>query len=67
METVKTVRSLSWSICSFFVNLEAPSGYGMGPPSMAGTPGPGPFAAPAGGYGSSAFGNGQEPGIPKAC
>ena len=49
---------------AFSSPLEPPSGYGMGPPSMAGTPGPGPFAAPAGGYGSSAFGNGQYGGPP---
>jgi hypothetical protein len=36
--------------------LDAPSGYGMGPPSMAATPGPGPFAPAAGGYGSASFG-----------
>ena len=44
--------------------LDPPSGYGMGPPSMAGTPGPGPFAAAAGGYGSGAFGSGQYGGPP---
>ena len=44
--------------------LEAPSGYGMGPPSMAGTPGPGPFAAAAGGYGSGGFGGHQYGGPP---
>ena len=43
--------------------LEPPSGYGMGPPSMAGTPGPGPFAAPSGTFGSGAFG-GQQYGAP---
>ena len=45
--------------------LEPPSGYGMGPPSMAGTPGPGPFAAAAGGFGSGAFG-GQHYGGPQS-
>lgn len=34
----------------------APAGMLPGPPSMAGTPGPGPFAAPAGAFGSGAFG-----------
>ncbi|KFY53247.1 hypothetical protein V496_07775 [Pseudogymnoascus sp. VKM F-4515 (FW-2607)] len=34
--------------------MEAPSGYNMGPQSMAGTPGPGPFASSAGGFPSSA-------------
>ncbi|KAI9816436.1 MAG: hypothetical protein M1826_001826 [Phylliscum demangeonii] len=34
--------------------LEAPTGYGMVPPGVGGTPGPGPFAAPAGGFGSGA-------------
>ncbi|MCJ1316073.1 hypothetical protein MMC15_001393 [Xylographa vitiligo] len=48
---------------SFSSPLDAPSGYSMGPPSMAGTPGPGPFAAAAGGYGSGAFG-GQHYGGP---
>ncbi|KAF2096197.1 hypothetical protein NA57DRAFT_67740 [Rhizodiscina lignyota] len=33
-----------------------PAGMMGGPPSMAGTPGPGPFAAPAGAFGSGAFG-----------
>lgn len=32
--------------------MEAPTGYGMGPGSMAGTPGPGLFASAAGGFGS---------------
>ncbi|KAL8824768.1 MAG: hypothetical protein Q9191_004832 [Dirinaria sp. TL-2023a] len=37
--------------------LDPPSSYGMGPPSMAGTPGPGPFAAAAaGGFGASGYG-----------
>ena len=44
--------------------LEPPSGYGMGPPSMAGTPGPGPFASAAGGFGSAAFGGQQYGGPP---
>ncbi|KFY82855.1 hypothetical protein V500_10288, partial [Pseudogymnoascus sp. VKM F-4518 (FW-2643)] len=34
--------------------MEAPSGYNMNPQSMAGTPGPGPFASSAGGFPSSA-------------
>lgn len=44
--------------------LEAPSGYGMGPPSMAGTPGPGPFAAASGAFGSAGFGGQQYGGPP---
>ncbi|KAI4157120.1 MAG: hypothetical protein L6R39_000783 [Caloplaca ligustica] len=45
--------------------LEPPSGYGMGPPSMAGTPGPGPFAAAAaGGFGAGGFGGQQYGGPP---
>lgn len=44
--------------------LEPPSGYGMGPPSMAGTPGPGPFASAAGGFGSGGFGGQQYGGPP---
>ncbi|KAL8722820.1 MAG: hypothetical protein Q9225_000769 [Loekoesia sp. 1 TL-2023] len=44
--------------------LEPPSGYGMGPPSMAGTPGPGPFAAAAGGFGGGGFGGQQYGGPP---
>lgn len=36
----------------------------MGPPSMAGTPGPGPFAGPSGGFGSSGFGGQQYGGPP---
>lgn len=43
--------------------MEAPSGYNMGPGSMAGTPGPGPFASAAGGFGSGA-GYGQHFGGP---
>lgn len=31
--------------------MEPPSGFGMGPNSMASTPGPGPFASTAGGFG----------------
>lgn len=42
---------------------EPPSGYGIGPPSMAGTPGPGPFAGPAGGFGTGGF-SGQQYGGP---
>lgn len=49
---------------AFSSPMEPPSGYGMGPPSMAGTPGPGPFAAAAGGYGSGAFGSQQYGGPP---
>ncbi|KAL8711765.1 MAG: hypothetical protein Q9220_003936 [cf. Caloplaca sp. 1 TL-2023] len=44
--------------------LEPPSGYGMGAPSMAGTPGPGPFAAAAGGFGAGGFGGQQYAGPP---
>jgi len=38
--------------------LDPPSSYGMGvgPSSMAGTPGPGPFAAAAGGFGAGGYG-----------
>lgn len=36
--------------------MDPPSSFGMGPPSMAGTPGPGPFAAATGGFGSGGFG-----------
>jgi hypothetical protein len=43
--------------------MEAPSGYGMGPSSMAGTPGPGPFASTAGGFGAGG-GYGQHFGGP---
>ncbi len=39
--------------------MDPPSGFGMGPPSMAGTPGPGPFAAAAGNFHSNAFGGPQ--------
>ena len=44
--------------------LEPPSGYGMGPPSMAGTPGPGPFAGASGGFSSGGFGGQQYGGPP---
>lgn len=44
--------------------LDPPSGYSMGPPSMAGTPGPGPFAATAGGFGTGGFGGQQYGGPP---
>ena len=40
---------------SFTSPMDPPAGYGLGPPSMAGTPGPG-FAPSAGGYASTAFG-----------
>jgi hypothetical protein len=43
--------------------MDTPSAYGMGPGSMAGTPGPGPFASAAGGFGS-AGGYGQHFGGP---
>lgn len=43
--------------------MEAPSGYGMAHGSMAGTPGPGPFASTAGGFGSGG-GYGQHFGGP---
>jgi hypothetical protein len=36
--------------------MDPPSQYGMGPGSMAGTPGPGPFASAAGGFGSGGYG-----------
>ncbi|KAI9807176.1 MAG: hypothetical protein M1825_005894 [Sarcosagium campestre] len=35
--------------------IDASSGYSMGPPSVAGTPGPGSFASPSGGFGSGGF------------
>ena len=44
--------------------LEPPSGYGMGPPSMAGTPGPGSFAGASGVFGSGGFGGQQYGGPP---
>ncbi|KAK8153898.1 ribonuclease H-like domain-containing protein [Phyllosticta citrichinensis] len=43
--------------------MDTPSSYGMGPPSMAGTPGGGPFGA-AGGFGSGAGFPGQQFGGP---
>ena len=43
---------------------EPSSGYGMVPSSMAGTPGPGPFAAPSGGFASGGFGGQQFGGPP---
>ena len=43
--------------------MDAPSGFGMGPGSMASTPGPGPFATNAGPFGSNA-GYGQQFGAP---
>ena len=44
--------------------MDPPSNYGMGPGSMAGTPGPGPFASAAGGFGSSGGYGGQHFGGP---
>ncbi|KAI4257740.1 MAG: hypothetical protein LQ352_001515 [Teloschistes flavicans] len=44
--------------------LDPPSGYGMGPPSIAGTPGPGPFATAAGAFGAGGFGGQQYGGPP---
>ncbi|KAI9822651.1 MAG: hypothetical protein M1827_000370 [Pycnora praestabilis] len=44
--------------------IDAPSGYGMGTPSVVGTPGPGPFAAAASGFGSGAGFPGQHFGGP---
>ena len=44
---------------SFSSPMEPPSAYGMGPPSMTGTPGPGPFASAASAYGSGSYGNQQ--------
>lgn len=44
--------------------VDAASGYGMGPPSVAGTPGPGPFASTAGGFGSGSGFPGQHYGGP---
>ena len=41
---------------SFNSSMEPSSGYGMGSQSVGGAPGPGPFAPPAGSYGSGAFG-----------
>lgn len=45
--------------------METPSSYGMGPGSMAGTPGPGPFASAAG-FGSSSGYGGQHFGGPQS-
>ncbi|KAI9676432.1 MAG: hypothetical protein M1817_000589 [Caeruleum heppii] len=44
--------------------IDASSVYGMGPPSVAGTPGPGPFATAAGGFPSGAGFPGQHYGGP---
>ena len=44
--------------------MDAPSSFNMGPPSMAATPGPGPFAGAVGGYGSGAYGGQQFGGPP---
>ena len=44
--------------------MEPPSNYGMGPGSMAGTPGPGPFSSAAGGFGSGGGYGGQQFGGP---
>ncbi|KAH6694986.1 hypothetical protein BKA61DRAFT_584105 [Leptodontidium sp. MPI-SDFR-AT-0119] len=46
--------------------MDPPSNYGMGPGSMAGTPGPGPFASAAGGFGSSGGYGGQHFGGPQS-
>lgn len=46
--------------------MDAPSSYGMGPGSMAGTPGPGPFAQAAGGFGSGGGYGGQHFGGPQS-
>ena len=46
--------------------MDAPSNYGMGPGSMASTPGPGPFAAAAGGFGSGGAFGGQFGGPPSS-
>lgn len=45
-------------------NMEGHGGYGMGPPSMAGTPGPSHFGAAPGGYGSGGGFPGQGYGGP---
>jgi hypothetical protein len=45
--------------------MEGSSQYGMGPSSVAGTPGPGSFAAPAGGFGNGSF-PGQHYGGPQS-
>ena len=44
--------------------IDAGQGYGMGPPSIAGSPGPGAFASTAGGFGSGAAFPGQHYGGP---
>ncbi|TVY17677.1 putative RNA-binding protein [Lachnellula arida] len=44
--------------------MDPPSTYGMGPGSMAGTPGPGPFASAASGFGSGGGYGGQHFGGP---
>ena len=44
--------------------MEPPSNYSMGPGSMAGTPGPGPFASAASGFGSGGGYGGQHFGGP---
>ena len=44
--------------------IDAGQGYGMGPPSIAGTPGPAAFASTAGGFGSGAGFPGQHYGGP---
>jgi len=46
--------------------IEAPSGYGMGPSSMSGTPGPGRFAAAPSGFGSGGGFPGQHFGGPQS-
>ena len=43
---------------------EPPSGYGMGPASMAGTPGPGPFGAAPGAFSQGGYGGQQYGGPP---
>lgn len=44
--------------------MDTPGTYSMGPPSMAGTPGPGPFAAAAGAFGTGGGFPGQQYGPP---
>ncbi|MCJ1310398.1 hypothetical protein MMC25_004062 [Agyrium rufum] len=52
---------------AFSSPMDTPSPYNMGaPPSLAATPGPGPFAAGPGGYGSGAFGSGGYGGPPSS-
>ncbi|KAI9857040.1 MAG: hypothetical protein M1813_008646 [Trichoglossum hirsutum] len=51
---------------AFSSPIEPPSGYGMGPSSMSGTPGPGPFAAASGGFGSGGGFPGQHFGGPQS-